>query len=109
MDPALDDLRVDVPDRGHRAWQLVGVLRTWLGRLVVLGSGGECLVHALARGHRADPLAQRHREARHLQELDAAARDIRIFLEPDRHLYRALRRAGLGPLLRDGSAAWPLY
>ena len=27
---------------------VVGLLRAWLGRLVVLGSGRECLVYALA-------------------------------------------------------------
>ena len=59
----------------HRARQLVGVLRTRLGRLVVLGSGGKRFVHALARGHGADSLAGSHRQARPVQELDAAAVD----------------------------------
>ena len=36
------------------------------GGLVVLGSGRERLLHALAARHRADPLARRHREARRL-------------------------------------------
>ena len=45
----------------------LGLLRARLGRLVVLGSGRERLVHALAGGHRADPFARRHREARQLQ------------------------------------------
>ena len=51
----------------HRARQLVGVLRAGLGRLVVLGSGRERVVHAVARRHRADPLARGHRKARHVQ------------------------------------------
>ncbi len=42
----------------------VGVLRARLGRLVVLGSGRERVVHAVARRHRADPFARGHREAR---------------------------------------------
>ena len=60
----LDHGRLGVPDDRHRARQLVGLLRTRLGRLVVLGSGRERLLHALAGRHRADPLAGRHREAR---------------------------------------------
>ena len=43
---------------------VVGVLRARLGRLVVLGSGRERVVHAVARRHRADPFAGGHREAR---------------------------------------------
>ena len=58
MDPAVDHLCVDLPDHRHRLGKLVGLLRTRLGRLVVLGPGGERLVHALAGGHRADPLAR---------------------------------------------------
>ena len=109
VDPALDYIRVDVPDHRHRARQLVGVLRTRVGRLVVLGSGGERLVHALARGHRADPLAERHREARHLQELDPAARDLRVLAEPGGHLPGALGRAGVGAFLRHRPEARPLH
>ena len=45
--------RVDIPNHRHCARQLVGLLRTRLGRLVVLGSGGERLVHAMAGRHRA--------------------------------------------------------
>ena len=56
----------------------LGLLRARLGRLVVLGPGRERLLHALAGRHGADPLARRHREARHLQELDRAARDPRL-------------------------------
>ncbi len=64
LDAAVDHGRLDVPDPGHRARQLVGLLRARLGRLVVLGPGRERLVHALAGGHRADPFAGRDREAR---------------------------------------------
>ena len=49
-----------VPDLRHDAGQLVGLLRTGLGRLVVLGSGRECLIHALAGRHGADPFAGGH-------------------------------------------------
>ena len=72
----VDDAGVVLPDRGHRARQLVGLLRTRLGRLVVLGPGRKCLVHAVAGRHRADPLAGGDRKARQLQELDRAAGDL---------------------------------
>ncbi len=40
----------------HRAGLGVGILRTGLGRLVVLGPGGKRLVYAVAGGNRADAL-----------------------------------------------------
>ena len=93
LDAALDDARLAVPHDRHRARQLVGVLRARLGRLVVLGPGRECLVHALARGYGADPFARGDREARAVPELDTAAGDHRVLAEPARHLPRTLRRA----------------
>jgi cytochrome c-type biogenesis protein CcmF len=59
----LDVGRLDLPDARHRDGVVVGVLRTWLGRLVVLGPGRECLVHAVARRHRAVALGGRDGEA----------------------------------------------
>ena len=53
--------------------QLVGLLRAGLGWLVVLGSGGERQLHALAGGHGARAFPGRLRETRHVQELDPAA------------------------------------
>jgi hypothetical protein len=50
---ALDHGRLGVPDHRHRARLLVGLLRTRLGRLVVLGPGRERVADALAGGHRA--------------------------------------------------------
>ena len=44
---SLDVARVVVPDRGNRTRQLVGVLRTRLGWLVVLGSGGKRFLYAV--------------------------------------------------------------
>ncbi len=49
---SLDERCLGIPQRRHRARQLVGVLRTRLGRLVVLGSGGERFVHAVVDGYR---------------------------------------------------------
>ena len=94
-----------VPHDRHRARQRVGVLRARLGRLVVLGSGRERVVHAVARRHRADPFAGRHREARHVPQLDGAARDRRVLAVAARHVPRALRRADVGARVRHRSGA----
>ena len=77
---------VDVPDGRHHARQLVGVLRARLGRLVVLGSRRELVVHAVADGDGVAALAGRDGAARHLQELDGAARDRRVLVELARHV-----------------------
>jgi cytochrome c-type biogenesis protein CcmF len=84
----------------HRARLVVGLLRTRLGRLVVLGSGGERLLHALAGRHGAGALAGGHREARRLQELDGAAGDLGVLAVAARHLPGALGRADFGARLR---------
>jgi cytochrome c-type biogenesis protein CcmF len=54
-------------DRRHRARLLVGLLRARLGRLVVLGSGRERLLHALAGLGGAAALRHRGREAERLK------------------------------------------
>ncbi len=46
---SLDARRLDVPHHRHRHGLVVGLLRAWLGRLVVLGSGRERVLHAVAR------------------------------------------------------------
>ena len=50
---AVDAGRLDVPDARHRDGFVLGLLHARLGRLLVLGSGGECVAHAVARRHRA--------------------------------------------------------
>ena len=54
-------------------------------------------------GTALDPLAGRHRQARAVQELDAAAGDPRLLPEPARHVPGALRGAGVGALVRGRS------
>ena len=81
---------------------LVGLLRVGLGRLVVLGPGGERLPHALAGGHGPDPFARSDGEARGLQVLDRAAGHLGLFAQPARDLPGALRGPDLGPRLRHG-------
>ena len=92
-------LAVDFPDTGYRPGQLVGVLRTGLGGMVVLGSGGERLVHALAAGHRAHPLPGGDRAARRLPGLDGTAGHLRILPQPAGYLPGTLRGADFGARL----------
>jgi hypothetical protein len=103
VDAAVDDRGVAVPDPRHRPRQLVGVLRAGLGWLVVLGPGGERILHALAAGHGPHPLPGRHGAARRLPRLDGAARHIRFQPQPAGHLPRALRGPGLRARLRNRS------
>ena len=106
---ALDHGRVGAAHGRDRARLVVGVLRTGVGRLLVLGSGRERVVHALACGDRADPLPRSDREAWTLQKLDAIARDPRVLFVIARHLPRPIRRVGLGAFLRSRSGAWSLH
>jgi hypothetical protein len=103
LDAPLDDRRVVIPHLRHRARQLLGVLRARLGRLLVLGSGRERLVHAVAGGHRPGALAGGHGQARPVQELDPAAGDSGIFTQHAGHLPGALGRSGVGALVRGRS------
>src|SRR5258708_14056515 len=50
-------------------------LRTGLGRLVVLGSGRERFVHALAGRNGSDSLARGYGKTRWIQKLDGAVGD----------------------------------
>ena len=93
----------------HSAGQLVGVLRTRLGWLVVLGPGGECLVHALARRHRADAFAGGDGKARRLSRLDGAARHYRVLVILAGNLPGALRRAHLSACVCDRPGARRIY
>src|SRR5205823_14011261 len=67
---AMDHSGLDVSDLRDRAGKFLGLLRTWLGRLVVLGPGRERFVHALAGWHGADSLIGGYRKAGRFQELD---------------------------------------
>ena len=83
--------------------------RARLGRLVVLGPGGERLLHSLAGGHRVDPFAGGERATLRVQVLDGPARDIRLLREPPRRLPGAIRSAGVGPRLCHRSATRPVH
>ena len=60
---------------------------------------GTALIHSLSR----------HGETRHLQELDAASRHLRFFVEPGRHLSGALRRARVRAFVRERSDPRPVH
>ena len=62
---------VVLPHLRHRARLLVGVLRSRLGRLLVLGPGRELFASSLAHRHGAFALGDRRREAGRAQNLDA--------------------------------------
>ena len=74
-----------------------------LGWLVVLGSGRERLVHAVAHRHGTDPFARGHRKAWRVQELDGAARDRRVFAVAARDLPGSFRRADFRARVRHRS------
>lgn len=71
---------MDVPHPRHRAGLGVGILRTGLGRLVVLGPGGKRLVYAVAGGNRAAALHGGDRKAGQLPRTDGAAGHRRLLL-----------------------------
>jgi cytochrome c biogenesis factor len=80
-----------------------------LGRLLVLGSGRERLLHALAGRHCADSFDRGHGAAWPVQELDAAAGGGGVLAQSARHLPGALGRAGVGAFIRRRSAARHLH
>ena len=87
-------------DGRHRNGKLVVLLHARLGRVVVLGPGRKCIVHALAGRHRAIAFGRRRREARRTEDLDRAAGDPGLFAEPAGYVPGALRRVDLGARLR---------
>src|SRR5690606_18850139 len=97
----VDDRGLGFPDARYCPGQLVGLLRTRLGWLVVLGSCGKCLLHALASRYRIDALACRHRKTWRVQELDRAAGYLYLFAVPAGHLPRALWYPDVSARLRQ--------
>ena len=77
---ALHADRLDRAYLRHRAGKLVGLLRIGLGRLLVLGSGGECLTDAMAGRDRLAAFGPGDGEKRRVPHLDFAARHRRLFL-----------------------------
>ena len=73
MVETMDEYCVGAFDGWDRAWLVVGVLRAWMGWMVVLGSGRKRVFHALACRNRVNPLACSYRETWRVQVLDRIA------------------------------------
>ena len=84
-----------ISDYRNHPRQLVGLLRTGLGRLVVLGSGRECLADALARGNGSSAQHFGYGKARCLSQLDLTAGYFGILSQPLGYLLSAFRSADL--------------
>ena len=87
---AVDAARLDVPDGWHRDGFLLGLLRTRLGRLVVLGSGGECFADAMARRHGAAAFGGSDGKAECAEGVDHSACYFDVLAVADRYVPGAL-------------------
>jgi hypothetical protein len=87
----------------------LGLLRTRLGRLVVLGPGRERFADAMACRHRAAAFRRRDGKAQCAQGLDHPAVDPDFLAVAARHLPGALGRADVGACVRDRSDARRLH
>ncbi len=84
--------RMDVPDGRHCNGLLLGLLRARLGRLVVLGSGRKCVLHAMAGWNGTAAFSDCHGKTLGPQNLDSAARDPDFLTVAFGNLPGALRR-----------------
>ena len=82
---------------------LVGLLRTRLGRLVVLGSGGECIFYALACGHGITPFGHRVGEKGYVKKLDHFPRHHCLCHEPAWYLSGPLSATSVHAFASDPS------
>ena len=96
----LDAGSMVVPDSGHRARCVVGLLRTRLGRLVVLGSGRKCVLHAMAGRNRIAAFVDHRGKARRLENLDDPAGHSDLLAQFDWYLSGALGRVDVSARLR---------
>ena len=72
-DAAMGAGSMDLPDAGDHRGVLLGLLRSRLGRLVVLGPGRERVADAVARGDRAAPFGDGAGDARRVARVDGDA------------------------------------
>ena len=79
---AVDAGRLEPAHRGHHPGLVLGLLLARLGRLVVLGPGGERQLHALAGGHGAAALGGGDGEARGVAGLDHLPGAARLSRSP---------------------------
>ena len=96
-------------DARHRDGLLLGLLRTRLGRLVVLGPGRERVADAVDRRNGASSFRGGDGKARRAQSLDHPACDPGFLAVADRHFSGALRRSHIGACFRHRSDARRFY
>src|SRR4051812_23413549 len=106
---AMDAARLDLPDARNRDGVLLGLLRTRLGRLVVLGSRGERFADAVARRHSAIAFSRGDGETKFAQGVDHPACNTHFLAFIDRYVPGAIRGVDLGPYLLERSCARPVH
>ena len=102
---AMDSDGLDQPHCGDRTRLLVGLLRTWLGRLVVLGPGGKRILHAMAAGYGTPALRYRHGKAGHVQKLDHSFGHPDLFTVTSGDIYRPIRHFDIRSRVRGRPGA----
>src|SRR6266498_3719429 len=102
---AMDHSGMDVSHLRHRSGKFLGLLRTRMGRLVVLGSGGKRFIYALAGGHGTHTFPGRHGKAWWVQKLDGAPGNYSVFAESVRNLSGAFWCVDVCPCLCHRSKA----
>src|SRR5581483_2530252 len=105
MGAALDIGCVDVPHGWNRDGLVLGLLRAWLGWVLVLGSGRKCITDAVACRHSFAALGRRHGKAGRIENLDTPACNRHFLLVAYWHIPGALGCADFGAYLRERSRA----
>src|SRR3569833_233132 len=101
---AMDATCLEMPDARNRYGLILGVLRTRLGRLVVLGPRRERFTDALACRYGAVAFSRGDGEAKFAQGVDDPACDTHFLAFIDRHFPGAIGSADLGPYLLERSS-----
>ena len=100
---AVDAGSLELSDHRHHPGGILGVLRTGLGRLVVLGSGGERQFHALAGRHGPAAFGHCHGKARSTGRLDTVSIPSGLHLFHAGSLSGPVRRPDIRARFRRGS------
>src|SRR5215468_2569282 len=103
MGPAVDARRMDVPYRRHRDGLVLGLLRAWMGRFLVLGPRGKCFADAVAGRHCASAFSRCYGETQRTENLDTVARHTGFLAFACRHIPRAIGCAYIRAYFRQRS------
>src|SRR5262249_26870610 len=109
MGSAVDARRMDVPHRRHRDGLVLGLLRAWVGRFLVLGPRGKCFADAMAGRHGASAFSRRYGETQRPENLDAIARHTGFLAFARRYISRAIGCADIRAYFRQRSGAWRIH